>query len=129
VWLGGRRAVLWGGRRKRSLVGGFRSINGCPPTLLTRQNKNNPAVHDLQGMGCDLEHFVVEWDQQCTEDEQAGKGGMGVVVSKSARMKLPHRRPTINCLHAKAGPRCGQGSFCPPCHPGRGRPWTHTGGC
>jgi len=35
-------------------------------------------VHDLQGIGCDLEHFVVELDQQCTEDEQAGKGGVGI---------------------------------------------------
>jgi len=34
-------------------------------------------------MGCDLEHFVVECDQQCTEIEQAGKGGVGIVVGKS----------------------------------------------
>jgi len=25
-------------------------------------------------MGCDLEHFVVEYDQQCRKIEQAGKG-------------------------------------------------------
>ena len=40
-------------------------------------------MHDLQDMGCDLEHFVVELDQQCTEDEQAVKGGVGIVVGKS----------------------------------------------
>jgi len=34
-------------------------------------------------MGYDLEHFVVEFDQQCREIEQAGKGGVGVVVGKS----------------------------------------------
>ena len=34
MWLGGRCAVVWGGRRERSMVGGFRSINGCPPFLL-----------------------------------------------------------------------------------------------
>jgi len=34
-------------------------------------------------MGCDLEHFVVERDQQCREDEQARKGGVGFVVGKS----------------------------------------------
>jgi len=34
-------------------------------------------------MGCDLEHFVVECDQQCTEIEQAGKGGVGIDVGKS----------------------------------------------
>ena len=32
------------------------------------------VVHNLQGMGCDLEHFVVNWDQQCTQDAEAGKG-------------------------------------------------------
>jgi len=37
----------------------------------------------LPGMGYDLKHFVVEWDQQYNEDEQAGKGGVGVVVRKS----------------------------------------------
>ena len=36
VCLSGRCAVVWGGRRKRSLDGGFRSVNGCPPNLLTR---------------------------------------------------------------------------------------------
>ena len=40
-------------------------------------------MHDLPGMGYDLKHFVVEWDQQYNEDEQAGKGGVGVVVRKS----------------------------------------------
>ena len=40
-------------------------------------------MHHLQGMGCDLEHVVVKWDQQFTEDEQACTGGVGVVVSKS----------------------------------------------
>jgi len=40
-------------------------------------------VHDLQGMGCDLKHFVVECDQHCTKDEQASKGGVGIVVGKS----------------------------------------------
>jgi len=39
------------------------------------------AVHDLQGMGCDLEHFVVKWDQQYTEDEQACMVGVGIVLS------------------------------------------------
>jgi len=34
-------------------------------------------------MGCDLEHFVVECDQQCREIEQADMGGVGVVVGKS----------------------------------------------
>ena len=34
-------------------------------------------------MGCDLEHFVVECDQQCREIEQTGKGGVGIVVGKS----------------------------------------------
>ena len=34
--------MAWGGRRKRSLVRVFRSVNGCPPNLLTRQNKNQP---------------------------------------------------------------------------------------
>jgi len=41
------------------------------------------AGHDLQGKGCDLEHFVVECDQQCRDFEQAGKGGVGVVVGRS----------------------------------------------
>jgi len=40
-------------------------------------------VHDLQGMGCNLEHFVVKWDQQYTEDEQACMGKVGIVVRKS----------------------------------------------
>ena len=40
-------------------------------------------MHDLQGMGCDREHFVVKWDQQCTQDEVAGKGRVGIVVGKS----------------------------------------------
>jgi len=40
-------------------------------------------VHNLQGMGCDLEYFVVECDQQCREIEQEVKGGVGVVVGKS----------------------------------------------
>ena len=40
-------------------------------------------MHDLKGMGCDLEHFVVKWDQQYTEDEQAWTGGVGIVVNKS----------------------------------------------
>ena len=40
-------------------------------------------MHDLQGVGYDLEHFVVEWDQQYTDDEQAGTGGVGIVVCKS----------------------------------------------
>jgi len=31
-------------------------------------------------MDCDLEHFVVEWDQ---EDEQVGKGVVGIVVGQS----------------------------------------------
>jgi len=34
-------------------------------------------------MGCDREHFVVKWDQQCTQDEAAGKGRVGIVVGKS----------------------------------------------
>jgi len=34
-------------------------------------------------MGCDLEHFVVKWDQQYMEDEQACTGGVGIVLSKS----------------------------------------------
>jgi len=34
-------------------------------------------------MGCNLEHFVVERDQQCREDEQARKGGVDYVVGKS----------------------------------------------
>jgi len=33
-------------------------------------------------MGCNVEHFVVECNQQCTDDEQAGKGGVGIVVGK-----------------------------------------------
>jgi len=33
--------MVWGGRKKRSLVGGFRSVKGCPPNLLTRQTKTN----------------------------------------------------------------------------------------
>ena len=40
-------------------------------------------VHDLQGMGCDREQFVVKWDQQCTQDEAADKGRVGIVVDKS----------------------------------------------
>jgi len=32
--------VVWAGRQKRSLVGRFRSVNGCPSNLLTRQNNN-----------------------------------------------------------------------------------------
>jgi len=34
--------VVWGGRRKKSLVRGSRRRNGCPPNLQTRQNKNQP---------------------------------------------------------------------------------------
>jgi len=48
VWLGGRCGVMLGGRRKRSLVGGFRSVNVCPPNLLTRQNKTQPEREILE---------------------------------------------------------------------------------
>ena len=37
-------------------------------------------MHNFQVMDCDLEHFVVEWDQ---EDEQVGKGVVGIVVGQS----------------------------------------------
>jgi len=62
-------------------------------------------VHDLQGMGCDLEYFVVKWDQQFTEDEQAGKGGVGIVLSKSdatVRKASAAARPTMFCCHRTA---------------------------
>jgi len=48
VWLGGRCAVVWAGRRKRSLVRWFRSVNSCPPNLLTRQDKNQPEREFLK---------------------------------------------------------------------------------
>ena len=59
-------------------------------------------MHDLQGMGCDLEDFVVKWDQQCAEDEQTGKGGVGIVGSKSdatIRKASVAARPTKFCRH------------------------------
>jgi len=34
--------VVWGGRMERSLVGGFRVVNGCLPNLLSRQNRKQP---------------------------------------------------------------------------------------
>ena len=36
-----------------------------------------------EDLSCFLEHFVVEWDQQRTEDEQAGKSVVGIMVGKS----------------------------------------------
>jgi hypothetical protein len=41
-------------------------------------------------MGCFLEHFVVEWDQQRTEDEQAGKSVVGIAVGKSGVAAVCH---------------------------------------
>jgi len=55
-------------------------------------------------MGCDLEHFVVETDQQCREDEQARMGGVGIVVGKSG-VAVVH----IGWMTLEA---CGA-----PCHP------------
>jgi len=55
-------------------------------------------------MGCDLEGFVVKCDQQCTEDEQAGNGGVGIVVSKSdasVRNASAATQPTRFCRHRK----------------------------
>ena len=46
--MGVRCGVVLGGRRKRSLVGGFRSVYGCPPNVLTRQNKNQPEREILE---------------------------------------------------------------------------------
>jgi len=40
--------VVWGGRRKRSMVRRLRSINGCPPNLLTRPSKNQPERKILE---------------------------------------------------------------------------------
>jgi len=34
-------------------------------------------------MGCNLQDVVVKWDQQCMKDEEAGKGGLGIELSKS----------------------------------------------
>ena len=46
--MGGRCTVLWGGRSKRSLVGGSRSIHGCLPNLQTAQNKKQPEREILE---------------------------------------------------------------------------------
>ena len=40
MWLGGRCGTLCGARMGRSVVGEFGGVNGCPPHLLPRQNKN-----------------------------------------------------------------------------------------
>ena len=56
-------------------------------------------------MGCDLEGFVVKCDQQCTEDEQPGKDGVGIVVSKSeatVRKASAAARPTRFCCRRTA---------------------------
>jgi len=51
VWLGGRCAVEWGEKKKRSMVGGFWSVYGCLPNLLSRQNKNQPEREFLENGG------------------------------------------------------------------------------
>jgi len=40
--------VEWGEKKKRSMVGGFWSVYGCLPNLLSRQNKNQPEREFLE---------------------------------------------------------------------------------
>jgi len=65
--LGGRCAVVWGGRRKRPLVRGFRSVNGCQPNLLTRQNKNQPEREFLENGGNPEIRKIRNNKQECTK--------------------------------------------------------------
>jgi len=83
VRLGGRCAVLWGGRRKRSLVGGSRSIHGCllsaepadsteqkPTRTRNSRNGENPGIHNRRPErqifenGEDPENYKVQENKQ-----------------------------------------------------------------
>ena len=60
---------VWAGRRKRSLVGWFRSVNGCLPNLLTRQHKNQPEREFLKN-GENPEILKIRNDKpKCTKPE------------------------------------------------------------
>ena len=61
--------MVWDGRRKRSMIREFRSVNGCPPNLLTRQKKNQPEREFLENGGNPEIRKIRNNKQKCTKTE------------------------------------------------------------
>ena len=99
MWLGGRCAVVWGRRRKRSLVGGFRSVNGCPPNLLTRQNKNQPEREFLENGENPEIRKIRNNKQKCTKPEfLKGPAKCGKTKSKVRKKQNRKQNPSRKSL-------------------------------
>jgi len=99
--LGGRCVVAWGGRRKRSLVRGFRSVNGCPPNLLTRQNKNQPEREFPENGRNPQIRKIRNNNQKCTKPEfpkdpaKSGKTEEKQVRKNKIENKTSETKPVV----------------------------------
>ena len=93
--MGRRCAVVWDGRMERSLVGWFGDVNGCPPNLLSRQNKNQ-AEREILENGTNPEILqIMKNKQKCTKPE----------ISKDPAKKKKIRKTKSENKTVQAKPR------------------------
>ena len=92
VWLRRRCAVVWGGGRKRQLVGGFSCVDGCPVVQACRHHKNQPERKFLDcGTNPEIrntkESEITTSQRSCQKKRKSEKQKTNKIKSKTAPVK------------------------------------------